>query len=207
MFDIDEALRLNREGSAIAREMNFPEGDANSQINLAFNHLSLGEPDSALEHLSSARALLAQDEWFRWVYTIRLHAGYAEYWLAKDDPQQAAASATASLELAASTRRRKHVAWARKLLGDIANMQDHPVEAVEWYLAGLSELQGHPCPTVEWKILSALAETHTLLKRTEDSQQNRAAARQCLHNLGDSIRDPVHAERFGRSKAVQDLGT
>jgi tetratricopeptide (TPR) repeat protein len=206
MFDIDEALRLNREGSVIAREMNFPEGDANSQINLAFNHLSLGEPDNAFEYLACARALLAQDEWFRWVYTIRLHAGYAQYWLAKEDPQQAAASATASLKLAASTRRRKHVAWARKLLGDVANMQDHPLEAVEWYQAGLSELEGHPCPMVEWKILSALAETHAVLKRTEDSQQSRAAARQCLDNLGDSIRDRAQSERFRHSRAVRDLG-
>jgi tetratricopeptide (TPR) repeat protein len=206
MFDTEEALRLNRDGSTIAREMKFPEGDANSQINLAFNHLSLGEPNTALEHLSYAAALLAQDEWFRWVYTIRLHAGYAEYWLAKEDPQQAAASATASLELAASTRRRKHVAWAQKLLGDVANMQDQPLEAVERYQAGLAELQGHPCPTVEWKILSALAGTHALLKQTEDSQQYRAAARDSLYNLGDSIRDPAQAQRFRRAKAVQDLG-
>jgi tetratricopeptide (TPR) repeat protein len=206
MFDTEEALRLNRQGSAIAREMKFPEGDANSQINLAFNHLSLGEPDNARGHLSSAGALLAQDEWFRWVYTIRLHAAYAEYWLAKQDPQEAATSAAASLELAASTRRRKHVAWASKLLGDVANIQDHPLEAVEWYQAGLSELQGHPCPTVEWKILSALARTHALLKHTDDSRQYRAAARQCLHNLGDSIRDPAEARRFWRSRAVQELG-
>jgi hypothetical protein len=206
MFDIEEALRLNQEGSAIAREMKFPEGDANSQINLAFNHLSVGEPNTALEHPSYAGALLAQDEWFRWVYTIRLHAGYAEYWLAKEDPQQAAASVTASLELAASTRRRKHVAWARKLLGDVANMEDHPLEAVEWYQAGLSELRGHPCLMIEWKILSALAGTHGLLEHTEDSQQYRAAARQSLYNLGDSIRDPAQAERFRHSKAVQDFG-
>jgi tetratricopeptide (TPR) repeat protein len=206
MFDTEEALRLNREGSAIAREMKFPEGDANSQINLAFNHLSLGELNSALEHLSSAGALLAQDEWFRWVYTIRLHAGYAEYWLAKENPKQASASAMASLNLAASTRRRKHMAWARKLLGDVAIMEEHPLEAAEYYQAGLSELQGHPCPTVEWKILCALARTHALVKHADHSQRCRAAARQCLHNLGDSIRDPAHARRFWRSRAVQELG-
>ena len=206
MFDVEEAMRLNREGSAIASEMHFPEGDANSQINLAFNHLALGEPDSALAHLSAAAALLAQDEWFRWVYTIRLHAGYAEYWLAKGEPRHAAASATASLELAASTRRRKHVAWARKLLGDAANMQDHPLEAVQHYEAGMSELQGHPCPMVEWKILAALAGSHALLKHAEDSEQYRLAAGRCLHYFGDSIRDPADAARFRRSKAVQELG-
>ena len=46
MFDVEEALRLNREGSLIAREMHFPEGDANSQINLALNYLSLGRTGS-----------------------------------------------------------------------------------------------------------------------------------------------------------------
>ena len=78
MFDIEEALRLNREGSLIAREMHFPEGDVNSQINLALNYLSLGEPDRARDHLSAAETLLADDEWFRWVYTIRFHAAFAE---------------------------------------------------------------------------------------------------------------------------------
>ena len=81
---------MNHEGSLIAREMNFPEGDVNSQINLALNHLSLGEPDRAREHLSAAETLLADDEWFRWVYTIRFHAAYAEYWLSKGDPAEAA---------------------------------------------------------------------------------------------------------------------
>jgi hypothetical protein len=37
------------------------------------------------------------------------------------------------------------------------------------------------------------------------SQQYRAAARQPLYNLGDSIRDPAQTERFRRFKAMQDL--
>ena len=94
-----------------------------------------------------------------------------------------------------------------KLLGDVANIKDEPQEAVGRYQAGLAELQGHPCPTVEWKILSALAETHALLKHTRDSQHYRAAARQSLHNLADSIRDPAQAARFRKSKAMQDLET
>ena len=80
--------------------MNFPEGDVNSQINLALNHLALGEPDRADEHLSAAGTLLAEDEWFRWVYTIRFHSARAEYWLAKGNPAEAGTCATASLDLA-----------------------------------------------------------------------------------------------------------
>ena len=136
--------------------MNFPEGDVNSRINLALNYLCLNEPDSAREHLAAAETLLAQDEWFRWVYTIRFQAASAEYWLMKGDPAEAARYATASLNLAGVTRRRKHIAWASKLLGDVAAMEDRPREAVAHYQAGLSELEGHPCPSVQWKILAAL---------------------------------------------------
>ena len=45
IFDFEEAFRLNQEGAAIARELKFPEGEANSYINLAANYLVLGEPE------------------------------------------------------------------------------------------------------------------------------------------------------------------
>ena len=106
--------------------MNFPEGDVNSRINLALNCLGLGELDRADEHLSAAGTLLAEDEWFRWVYMIRFHSARAEYWLAKGNPPEAGACATASLDLAKTTRRLKYIAWARKLLGDVSAMEDRP---------------------------------------------------------------------------------
>jgi tetratricopeptide (TPR) repeat protein len=207
MFDLEEALRLNQEGSTIAREMNFPEGDANSQINLAFNYLSLGEPERSREHLSTAAALLNEDEWFRWVYTIRLHAGYAQYWLAKGDTREAAKSATASLDLATVTRRRKHVAWARKLLGDVAALEDRLREAVGLYEAGLFELKGHPCPSIEWKIMSALAGTHARLNRADESNTWKAAARVTLDRLADTIREDTLRTRFRNSEWVRNLRT
>ena len=160
--------------------MNFPEGDVNSRINLALNYLDLGEPDRADEHLSAAGALLADDEWFRWVYTIRFHSARAEYWLARGNPAEAGTCATASLDLARTTRRRKHIAWAHKLLGDVAAMEDRPREAVAQYAAGLSTLQRHPCPSVQWKISAALAAAHATLHQSEEAEQWRAATRAVL---------------------------
>jgi tetratricopeptide (TPR) repeat protein len=207
MFDLEHALRLNQEGSRIAREMNFPEGDANSQINLALNYLSLGEPQSAGEHLAAAEALLAEDEWFRWVYRIRLEAAYAQYWLTKGDVRRAARFATASLHLANSTRRRKHTAWARKLLGDIAAVEDQLPEAVRWYEQGLADLQRHPCPSVEWKIMAALAGTHARLHHHDDAHQWRAAARGVTDRLSDAIREHELQARFRNAQPVRDLKT
>jgi len=206
MFDVEEALRLNREGSVIAREMNFPEGDVNSEINLALNYLSLNEPNSAREHLAAAETLLAQDEWFRWVYTIRFQAAYAEYWLMKGDPGEAARYATASLNLAGGTRRRKHIAWARKLLGDVAAMEDRPREAAAHYQAGLSELERHPCPSVQWKILAALAAVHIKLHQPREAEESRAATRRALRELAGSIREAPLQNRFTGSRVVREYG-
>ena len=206
MFDVEEALRLNREGSVIAREMNFPEGDANSQINLALNYLCLNEPNSAREHLAAAETLLAQDEWFRWVYTIRFQAAYAEYWLMKGDPAEAAQHATALLNLAGGTRRRKYIAWARKLLGDVAAMEDRPREAVAHYQAGLSELERHPCPSVQWKILAALAAVHIKLHQPREAEESRAATRRALRELAGSIREAPLQNRFTGSRVVREYG-
>jgi tetratricopeptide (TPR) repeat protein len=206
MFDIEEALRLNLEGSLIAREMHFPEGDVNSQINLALNYLSLGEPDRARNHLSAAGTLLADDEWFRWVYTIRFHAAYAEYWLSKGDPAEAGRCAKASLELASATRRRKHIAWARKLLGDVAAIEDRPRDAIECYQAGLSQLQDHPCPSVQWKISAALAATHAKLHQSEETTHWRAATQHVLRELAASIKEERLQTRFRESPVAREFG-
>jgi len=206
MFDIEEALRLNLEGSLIAREMHFPEGDVNSQINLALNYLSLGDQDRARNHLSAAGTLLADDEWFRWVYTIRFHAAYAEYWLSKGDPAEAGKCAKASLELASTTRRRKYIAWARKLLGDVAATEDRPGDAIQCYQAGLSQLQDHPCPSVQWKISAALAATHAKLHQSEETTHWRAATQQVLRELGDSIKDKRLQTRFRESRVAREFG-
>jgi hypothetical protein len=206
MFDVEEALRLNREGSIIAREMNFPEGNVNSQINLALNYLCLNDANSAREHLAVAETLLAQDEWFRWVYTIRFQAAYAEYWLMKGDPAEAARYATASLNLAGVTRRRKHIAWASKLLGDVAVLEDRPREAVAHYQKGLSELERHQCPSVQWKILAALAAVHIKLHQPREAEESRAATRRTLRELAGSIREAPLQSRFRGSRVVREYG-
>ena len=205
MFDIEEALRLNGEGSVIAREMNFPEGDVNSRINLALNYLGLGEPDRAHEHLLAVGSLLDEDEWFRWVYAIRFDAARAEYWLAKNDPAEAARCARASLDLATTTRRRKYIAWARKLLGDVAAMEDRPQEAITHYEAGLSSLHGHPCPSVQWKISAALVDGHATLHQAEKAEQWRAATQGVLRDLAASIREGRLQTRFRQSRAVREF--
>jgi tetratricopeptide (TPR) repeat protein len=205
IFDFEEAFRLNQEGAAIARELKFPEGEANSYINLAANYLVLGEPERAKDHLLAAEGMLEGDAWFRWVYNIRLQAKFAEYWMARGDLQRAATYIAASLELARSTKRRKHIAWAQKLLGDVAAMEERHEQAVHDYEAGLSALKDHPCPSVEWRILLSLSNSKESLHKSDEAHRCRALAQELMRRLAESISEGRLRTTFLRSKPARDL--
>ena len=205
VFAFEEALRLNEEGAAIARELKFPEGEANSHINLAANYLVLGEPQRAKEHLDTAERALQDDNWFRWVYQIRLQAQYAQFWITKGDPARAALHAVASLDMARTTRRRKHIAWARKLLGDVAVIEERPEDAAHEYEAGLDVLKGHPCPSVEWKIALSLARLKACLHQANASEEYLNLSREVMRRLAESISDNGLRATFVTSKPARDL--
>jgi len=205
VFDFKQAFRLNQEGAAIARELKFPEGEANSHVNLAGNYLTLGESERAKEHLDIAERVLQGDKWFRWVYQTRLQAQYAQYWITNGDSQRAASYAAASLESARTTRRRKHIAWARKLLGDVAAIEERHNDAADEYEAGLRALKGHPCPSVEWKILLSLARLKACLHESDASEEYLNRSREVMRRLAESICENSLRAAFLKSKVARDL--
>jgi hypothetical protein len=205
VFDFEEALRLNREGIGMAREFGFSEGEVNSRINLAHDCIAAGDAPSAGEHLQAAEGLLRTDSWFRWVYRTRLESEFAHYWLARGDLQRAGLAAEKALELAQSLRRRKYIAWTRKLLGDIAVAEERYAGAQAQYAGGLQALEGHPCPSVEWQIFDALARMHARLHRNEAADENRARARDTLRRLADSLRDERLRALFLASRPAREL--
>ena len=111
-----------------------------------------------------------------------------------------------SLELGSATRRRKHIAWACKLLGDVAAMEDRPREAVASYQVALSQLQHHPCPSVQWKISAALAATHAKLHQSEETTHWRAATQRLLRELAASTREGPLQTRFRQSRVAREFG-
>ena len=60
---------------------------------------------------------------------IRVDEVAAAFWLASGDVEKAGAHAIAALEQAKQTLSRKHIAWSRKLLGDVASHQERYAEA------------------------------------------------------------------------------
>lgn len=198
MFDDQTSFRLNTDGVKIAQENHFPEGEANARINLALQHIALGELDHADSHLREGERILNEQNttiWLRWRFNIRLRGAQAAYWLAKGETARAADSARVSLDLAGKARAHKHVAVARKILGDIAVKEERPRDAVHEYKQAAKVLRESPCPILAWRVLSALANAEP-----KSRELYTGAAQTVLDFLAGNIRD-AHQRRLFHSLA------
>ncbi len=200
--DFDAALKWNSEGAAVASGCGFAKPEANAHLNLVNIYLELDEPQKAKEHLERAETLFEKDHWFRWRYHIRLNAELARYWLGCHDAGQALVCASESLEEARPRGARKHVAWAHKVLGDVAVMQERFDEGRSEYNAALETLRNHRCPTIEWKILLGAAEMASAFGDAALAERYRGQCRQVIHSLADSITEGNARETFLKSEAI-----
>ena len=200
--EVETALQLDREGAQVAHENGYGKPEANSHVNLAHLYLDVGESQRALQHLQEAERIFEADIWFRWRYNIRQKAEMARYWMAQGDTKKAAKSAAESLALAEPRKARKHMAWAHKLLGDIAVMEERFGDSRTEYESALTVLRCHPCPTIEWKILLAAAGIAGAYHDTPLAEHYRGRCREIVSSLADSITDDKLRQRFLKSESI-----
>ncbi len=203
--DAETAHQLNLENVGLAREFEMAEGEANAHVNLAGDYFSLGEPQRAGEHLEKAEALFEQDVWFRWRYNIRLKSEWARYWIESGDLARARESARASGEAARSHQSRKYAAWAHKLEGEIAILEDDMDAAGKHLQASLAILAQHPCPTIAWKVLRLRGQLAGRLGDTSLVDDCRGRARAIIQSLADSVTDNALRTKFLESRAVREI--
>jgi tetratricopeptide (TPR) repeat protein len=205
LFDTEAALRVNTEAVGLALEIGDVEAECMGRINAARDCLTLGEPEQAREHLQQAATRCEQDVWFRWVYYPRLQAEMAAYWITRGDLPQAISCARVSLEDAERTSTRKRMAWAHKLLGEIAALEDRPEDAGREFGAALRILEHHACPTIEWQILRAAAVAAGARGDSVARSELMGRARAVARSLAESIRDDALQQNFLRSKPIRDV--
>jgi hypothetical protein len=196
---------LNTEGVQMAQEFGDIEAECMSHINAARDYLVLGEPERAWEHLCQAKARCEQDVWFRWIYYPRMQAEMASYWIARGDLVQALTHARVSLQDAERTQSRKRIAWAHKVLGDIAALEDRPGDAQREFNTALNLLKHHSCPIIEWQVLRSAARAADLLGRVAHRDELLGRARQVVHKLADSVREDMRRRTFLCSRPVREL--
>jgi tetratricopeptide (TPR) repeat protein len=203
--DAEKAHQLNLENVELAREFEMAEGEANAHVNLAGDYFSLGEPERAREHLERAEALFEQDVWFRWRYNLRLKSEWARYWIERGDLARAHESARASGEAARSHQCRKYAAWAHKLEGEIAILEEDMDAAGKHLEASLAILAQHPCPTITWKVLRSRGELARRLGDASLVDDCRSRARAIIRSLADSVTDNALRTKFLESRAVREI--
>ncbi len=205
--DLETALALDTENVPLAREMDMAEAEANAHVNLGHDYLVLGEPERAVAHLQQAKRIYEQDVWYRWRYNIRFEAEMANYYIARGELSSAASHAAACLKSAEAALARKYIAWAHKLLGDIAALEDRVEQAQRELQLALQILANHPCPIIEWKILHALADLAGQMKDSDAADELLGRARSVITSLAESVHDEHLREQFLGSKSVRELET
>ena len=201
--DIDAAIRFDSEGARAAHENGYAKPEAYSHVNLAQDYMAVGETAPVLEHLSRAMELFGADVWFRWRYQIRANAEMARYWLLKGNTQTARKYALESIAIAEPRKVRKHLAWAHKILGDVARAEDRLTEACREYKIATDLLEPGRCPLIQWRVLSARADAASACGENEAADEYRGRCRQIVHELADSLTEEKLRRQFLTSDAVQ----
>jgi tetratricopeptide (TPR) repeat protein len=203
--DWETALRLDGENVGLAKEMQMPEGEANSHVNLAHDFLSLGELDRALDHLQQADRIYQQDVWYRWRYNLRLQSELARHAILCGDLPRGTSHAENCLSNAVRTQAPKYVAWSHKLLGEIAMMEDRAEDAEREFGMALATTSQYRCPTIEWKILAAAADLSGQRKDSARRDELMGRARNVIKSLADSVHEDRLRELFVGSEVIRSL--
>jgi DNA-binding winged helix-turn-helix (wHTH) protein/tetratricopeptide (TPR) repeat protein len=201
--DFESALRFDTQGAQLARENGYGKPEANSHLNLADDYIAVGEPLRALEHLRRAEEIFEADVWFRWRYNIRTKAELARYWLLRGDTSQAHRYASDSVALAEPRKARKHLAWAHKVLGDIAVAEERFADAHREYQTALRLLERYRCPLIEWRVLLAAAEMASAYRDVPLAEHYRGRCRRVIHLLADSLTGEKLRRQFLGSEAIR----
>jgi len=206
LFDFEPAIELCREGDEIAQRLfPWPEPRGHCLVKLGQAELLRGEYGAAEQYLRSAWGLLEQDSWARWRWHIPLLRARAELALATGDLDKAWSFASQSLELAAQTDSRKHIAHAKLVLGQIADKQERLPEA-EKLLRNAVTLADHIHAARElWLAGSALGSTLARMGRDRDAETYLTQAAQTIEAIASSVGDPKLRASFVRNDLVADV--
>ncbi len=185
------AREYNVRAAALAHEVGDPEIVGNSEINLAGNHLALGETSEAADCLAPIVAVLARpgDPWMRWRYA--LHARHVEGSIALRTGSPAAALAHARAEAESAGRHRAPKIEARALvLVGMAHLAMDDRDAAGAALAEAVRIAaGIAYPHGEWTALDGLATLARRAGQHDEAQRHEVRRQGLLRSATASLAD------------------
>ncbi|HVM95335.1 MAG TPA: AAA family ATPase, partial [Candidatus Acidoferrales bacterium] len=188
----EQAHHHNQQAVELSLDMGDPEIISNAEINLALNHLELGDIDAAGKRLEAIRARIdAQDPFMRWRYSLHLLQAEGRLALACRQIERAAACADEQLARAQRHKALKIEARAGLLRAEALMHQERWTEAAAACAAAIDLGEKISHPAVTWRALSLAAEVN---RRTGNSRTAAELKARC-QNLVESLRDSLtHGE-------------
>jgi class 3 adenylate cyclase/tetratricopeptide (TPR) repeat protein len=207
--DFRRSVEYDREGYALGRSANIPNVEISSLINLALDHLNLGEPQRALSLLEE---LLVRVEKFafgahRWRWAIHLRAYLVEVLLATRDSERALAPLEAGLAQARSTGSRKYIAKFQALRGEIALGARRWSQAEPDIHEALRIAREIRYPPLTWQAAHLLARAQVGQNKMEDAFASARLAAETIDSVAARLPEPAMKQTFlawPRVRAVMD---
>jgi class 3 adenylate cyclase/tetratricopeptide (TPR) repeat protein len=200
------SLARNDAATRLAREVGDPEIIANSEINLALNHIVAGRLDDAaglLDPMRSARA--GGDPWMRWRWTMHVDDACGRLALARRDPAAALAAAETELDSARHFGAQKLEMRAQALRARALLALDRGDEAEQAVAASLSVAEAIAYPAGRWRALRLQAEIARRRGRTADADAAEHALRATVERLAASLPDDELRRALYAAAAVRRL--
>jgi hypothetical protein len=206
MQDPDRSLEYDLAGLELARRNKTTESEANSLINIAYDYTLTGQFDKAFDALQEVAAIHDRGPWMRWrYYGIRYEAAASELWLARGEPERAAAHAQRLIANAERHHVPKYVVEACRLLAECAIANGGLANAEEYLLRAIEVLNGHPAPLIAWKVYRTLGRLHTLRSDSPSAAGAYGQSLKIIQALCGTVDDAVLASRFKDSAPVRDV--
>jgi tetratricopeptide (TPR) repeat protein len=184
--DLRRAMEINREGIERGRAGKISNAEINATLNLADDHLRLGEAGAARRILAETAERLERGffDSHLWRWNIRVPLGLARLARLEGDPERAAAHVEGALGLALRTESRKYVAEARRLRGEVWLAAGKPEDGLAELQAALAVAEAIAYPRLIWEVAGTLGRWLAQAGREADA---RAAYRTALRALSGTL--------------------
>jgi tetratricopeptide (TPR) repeat protein len=188
--DLERARASNQGAARVAREIGDAEIIANAEINLALNHLALGEATRAREGLA---ALLAEPPpefpFMHWRYSMHLEDALGRVALAQGDPAQALAGAEREIEASRRHAAPKLEARALELRARALLELERPEDALAALDEALAIAGRIGYPRATWRGLGLAALLERRAGRRDRAEACEARRAQVVEALARSLPD------------------
>jgi len=209
LYNLEAAIRYNREGVETSYTIGDPEMIRNAEINLGDDYLLLGELEQAQHYLEKVYRATQQrgqwgEEWMKWRYSQHLYHSLGELWLIKGDAVQALEFAEECLKLAEPTLSRKNLVKGWRLKGQALLAQRQGEAAEEGLSRALTVAQEIGNPPQLWKTYQALGALYEWQADLEHARATYRSAIEVVEGVAARLQNQERRRTFLLARPVQE---